>query len=223
MARFDRLTVLNTIMAEAVMPLFNTADPAIAVQVVGALANAGVRTLEMTNRGAFAIEVFSPMIKECARLYPDMIIGVGTIDDPATAALYIQHGANFVIGPTFNPDVARLCNRHKIAYLPGCGTVSEIAQAEEYGSEIIKVFPGETLGPKFIKAVLGPRPWSRLMPTGGVEPEKESLKAWFEAGACAVGMGSKLVRADWIKVGNFDALTDLARTTLALIREVRGK
>jgi 2-dehydro-3-deoxyphosphogluconate aldolase/(4S)-4-hydroxy-2-oxoglutarate aldolase len=223
MARFDRLTVLNTIMAEAVMPLFNTADPAIAVQVVGALANAGVRTLEMTNRGVFAIEVFSPMIKECARLYPDMIIGVGTIDDPATAALYIQHGANFVIGPTFNPDVARLCNRHKIAYLPGCGTVSEIAQAEEYGSEIIKVFPGETLGPKFIKAVLGPRPWSRLMPTGGVEPEKESLKAWFEAGACAVGMGSKLVRADWIKVGNFDALTDLARTTLALIREVRGK
>jgi 2-dehydro-3-deoxyphosphogluconate aldolase/(4S)-4-hydroxy-2-oxoglutarate aldolase len=222
MARFDRLTVFNTILADGLVPLFYHADSGVALRVAGALSGGGSHVLEFTNRGDFAVEVFAALVKECARAHPDLIIGVGTVDDAATAALFIAHGANFVVGPTFNVEVARLCNRRKIAYLPGCGTVSEIAQAEEWGAEIVKLFPAETLGgPDFVRGVLGPRPWSRMMPTGGVTPDHDSLKSWFSAGVVAVGMGSKLIRSDWVKAGNYDGIADLTKTALGLIRAVR--
>lgn len=222
MARFDRLTVLNTLLQDGLMPLFYNGSPDTAAQVAGAIAGGGGHLLEFTNRGDFAIEVFSALVKRCAQAHPDLIIGVGSVEDAPTAALFIAHGANFVVGPSFDAETARLCNRHKIAYLPGCATVTEIALAEEWGSEIIKIFPGETIGgPDFVKAVLGPRPWSRLMPTGGVTPEADNLRAWFAAGVVAVGMGSKLIRSDWLKSGNFGALRDNMQTTLQLVRSIR--
>jgi 2-dehydro-3-deoxyphosphogluconate aldolase/(4S)-4-hydroxy-2-oxoglutarate aldolase len=223
MARFDRLTVLNTILADGLVPLFYHSDLATAQKVAGALAAGGGHVLEFTNRGDFAIEVFSPLVKHCAASYPDIIIGVGSVEDAPTAAMYIAHGANFVVGPNFNEEVARLCNRRKIPYMPGCGTVTEIGYAEEWGVEIIKIFPGTAVGgPGFVKDVRGPRPWTRIMPTGGVSPTEENLRAWFEAGAACVGMGSKLVRKDLVQAGDFDAIADTARTTLDLIRTIRA-
>jgi 2-dehydro-3-deoxyphosphogluconate aldolase/(4S)-4-hydroxy-2-oxoglutarate aldolase len=146
------------------------------------------------------------------------------VDDAATAALFLAHGANFVVGPTLVEGIARLCNRRKVAYMPGCGHLNDIAAAEELGVEIVKLFPGGAVGgPGFVKDVLGPRPWSRMMPTGGVTPEEDNLKSWFDAGVACVGMGSRLLRSDWIKAGNYDAVAEHTATTLQLIRRIRGR
>lgn len=223
MARFDRLTVLNTMLADGMVPLFYHSDLDTAQQVAAALANGGGRILEFTNRGDFALEVFTSLIKHCAEAHPDLIIGVGSVEDAPTAALYIANGANFVVGPTFNEEVVRLCNRRKIPYMPGCGTVNEIAQAEEWGVEIVKAFPGSAVGgPGFIKAVRGPRPWTRIMPTGGVSPDEANLRAWFEAGAACVGMGSQMIDKQSIQARDFDGLRQKVADTLALIRAIRG-
>ncbi|MCU0514279.1 MAG: bifunctional 4-hydroxy-2-oxoglutarate aldolase/2-dehydro-3-deoxy-phosphogluconate aldolase [Anaerolineae bacterium] len=224
MARFDRLTVYNTMMAEAMMPLFYHPESSVAQQVAGALARGGGHLLEFTSRGDGAINVFVDLFRFCARDYPQLILGVGSVEDEATAALYIAQGANFIVAPTFNPAVARLCNRRKIPYIPGCGTVSEIASAEELGAEVIKLFPADALdGKAFVKAILAPRPWTRIMPSGGVSPEEANLRAWFAAGVCCVGMGSKLIRSDWLEAGDFAAIEALTRDTLALIRTLRGR
>jgi len=222
MARFDRLTVYNTMLEDGLVPLFYHSDLETAKKVAGALSAGGGRVLEFTNRGDFAIEVFTPLIKHCAQAHPTLIVGVGSVEDAPTAALYIAHGANFVVGPNFNEEVARLCNRRKIAYIPGCGSVTEIAQAEEWGAEIIKIFPGTAVGgPGFVKDVRGPRPWTRLMPTGGVSPDEANLRSWFSAGVAAVGMGSNLVRKEWVQAGDFAAIEETMRRTLALIRKIR--
>ncbi|HYO88777.1 MAG TPA: bifunctional 4-hydroxy-2-oxoglutarate aldolase/2-dehydro-3-deoxy-phosphogluconate aldolase [Candidatus Limnocylindrales bacterium] len=223
MARFDRLTVLNTLLHDGMVPLFYEADLERAKALTGALAEGGSHVLEFTNRGDFALEVFSGLVKYAAKECPQMIIGVGSIDDAATAALFLAHGANFVVGPTFDEMTARLCNRRKVAYMPGCGSLNEIARAEEFGAEIVKMFPGgATGGPSFVKDVLAPRPWSRIMPTGGVTPEEANLKSWFEAGVACVGMGSRLLRSDWIKAGNYEAVTQLTGETLTLIGRIRA-
>jgi 2-dehydro-3-deoxyphosphogluconate aldolase/(4S)-4-hydroxy-2-oxoglutarate aldolase len=223
MARFDRLTVLNTILADGMVPLFFHSDPQIAIQTAGALNAGGSRILEFTNRGDFAIDAFSALARHAALHLPDLIVGVGSVEDAPTAALFIAQGANFVVGPNFNPEIARLCNRRKIAYMPGCGSVTEIAEAEEWGVEIVKVFPGSAVGgPDFVKAVLGPRPWSRLMPTGGVKNEEANLREWFAAGVACVGMGSDLVRKKWIDAGEFDSLTASTRTALTTIQAIRS-
>ena len=224
MARFDRLTVYNTMLEDGLVPLFYHSDLETAKKVAGALSAGGGRVLEFTNRGDFAIEVFTPLIKHCAQAHPTLIVGVGSVEDAPTAALYIAHGANFVVGPNFNEEVARLCNRRKIAYIPGCGSVTEIAQAEEWGAEIIKIFPGTAVGgPGFVKDVRGPRPWTRLMPTGGVSPDEANLRSWFSAGVAAVGMGSNLVRKEWVQAGDFAAIEETMRRTLALIRKIRAE
>ena len=223
MARFDRLSVLQTILDDGVVPLFYHGDSDTAQKVAAALAQGGARTLEFTNRGDYALQVFSGLTKFAAQSHPELIIGVGTVDDAPTAALFLQHGANFVVGPSFNEEVARLCNRHKVAYLPGCLTIAEIARAEEFGAEIIKLFPGEVGGPGFVKAVHGPRPWTRIMPTGGVTPDEKNLRTWFEAGVAAVGIGSALIRSDWIKAGNYDAISESTRAALKTIHDIRAK
>ncbi len=222
MARFDRLTVLNTILADGLVPLFYQPDHALSERLSAALYRGGAHLLEFTNRGDFAIEVFGAMVKTAAHTYPDQIIGVGSIEDAPTAALFIAHGANFVVGPSFNEGVARLCNRHKIAYVPGAGTVTEIAAAEEFGVEIIKLFPAESVGPSFVKAVLGPRPWTRLMPTNGVTAAPDNLRGWFGAGVACVGMGSQLMRGEWVKAGNFESIEGAVRDTLATIAAIRS-
>lgn len=222
MARFDRLQVFNTVIEDGLVPLFFNSSFETSKNIAAALHHGGCRILEFTNRGDFAIEVFSALVKDSAKSLPGLIIGVGSVEDAPTAALFIAHGANFVVGPNFNPEIARLCNRRKIAYMPGCGTVTEIANAEEWGVEICKVFPGETIGgPDFVKAVRGPRPWSRLMPTGGVTGDEANLKSWFDAGVACVGMGSGLVKADWVKAGDWASIEAGTQTVLGRIKSVR--
>jgi 2-dehydro-3-deoxyphosphogluconate aldolase/(4S)-4-hydroxy-2-oxoglutarate aldolase len=220
MARFDRLTVYQTMLSTGLVPLFYSGDVAEANAVAGALAEGGAPVLEFTNRGEKALSVFA----EVVNANPKTIVGVGSVLDAPTAALFIAYGANFVVGPVFNPEVARLCNRRKIPYLPGCGSASEISMAEEYGVEIAKVFPGESVGgPGFIKAVLGPMPWARLMPTGGVEATQASIREWIKAGAACVGMGSNLVRKDWLAAKDYGAVRDCAKQCLAWVSEARAK
>lgn len=222
MAKYSRLKVLTSMIEVGLVPVFYHADPQTAVRVVEACLDGGVRCFEFTNRGDGAHEVFRELAR-CFQKDDRLILGAGSLLDPATAALYIQLGANFIVGPALNAEVARLCNRRKVAYSPGCGTLSEISQAEELGVEIVKIFPGAAVGgPGFVKDVLGPMPWTRLMPTGGVEPTQESLSAWFKAGVCCVGMGSKLFPAETIKAGDFAAITANVRQALAYIQEARA-
>ncbi len=223
MARFNKIQVLQTICTTGMVPVFYNKDAEITKQVVKACYEGGVRAFEFTNRGDFAQEVFSEVCKWAARECPEMILGVGSIVDPATAALYIQLGANFVVGPLFNPDVAKVCNRRCIPYTPGCGSVSEIGFAQEVGCDLCKVFPaGNVGGPSFVKNMKAPMPWSLIMVTGGVEPERENLQAWVKAGVACVGMGSKLFPKEVIAAGDWAAITKKSREALAYIAEARG-
>lgn len=223
MARFDRMTVLTRILDLGLVPVFYHGDVGVAEQIVAACAAGGAQVIEFTNRGDFAPQVFLELSQRFTRSDPDVILGVGSVVDAPTAALYIAYGANFVVGPVLNPEVARLCNRRKIAYSPGCGSASEIAEAEELGVEIVKIFPGSSVGgPVFVKSVLGPCPWTRMMPTGGVDATEESIHAWFGAGVACVGIGSKVVRKDLVAAGDFGSITQKATQVLAWIRGARG-
>lgn len=222
MARFKRLEVYNSIQKSGVVPLFYNPDASLVKEVVGALYNGGARVFEFTNRGDYAHEVFGEVNKWAAEACPEMVLGVGSIADPATAALYIQLGANFIVTPSLNPDLAKVCNRRKVAWIPGAATLSEINLAEELGCEVVKIFPGgEVGGPSFVKNVTGPCPWTQLMPSGGVKPTEESLRAWFQAGAFCVGMGSNLVTKEIVKNRNFEQLSINMSALIDLVTKIR--
>jgi 2-dehydro-3-deoxyphosphogluconate aldolase/(4S)-4-hydroxy-2-oxoglutarate aldolase len=194
MARFSRLEVLRTLLDTGLVPVFYHGDADVAIDVARASRRGGARILEFTHRGDMAHRVFEDLIQRCAAEVPDLVLGVGSVREPHTAALYLAAGANFVVSPLVDEGLARLCNGRKVALIPGCGTTTEVARAEELGCEICKVFPGDCVGgPNFVKAVRGPSPWSSLMPTGGVQVTAESIGAWVDAGAVAVGVGSALM------------------------------
>jgi 2-dehydro-3-deoxyphosphogluconate aldolase/(4S)-4-hydroxy-2-oxoglutarate aldolase len=222
MARFSRMKVLNAIYDIGLVPVFYHADIETAKNIAAAVRRGGCRLLEFVNRGDHAFEIFSALESHFGREDPEIILGAGSILDPYTAALYINSGANFIVGPTLNPDVARICNRRKIPYSPGCGSASEISQAEELGCEICKIFPGrEVGGAGFVSSVLGPMPWSSLMPTGGVDPTPESIGKWIQAGAVALGIGSRLITADSIEKKDWKAIEDKVRNALEHVKEAK--
>lgn len=214
MARFDKLSVIRKMEKTPVIPVFYHQDADTAKQVIKACYDGGIRVFEFTNRGDRAHEVFKVVAEYAAAECPDMAVGAGSVVDPATAALYMQLGSCFVVGPLLNPDVARCCNRRQTLYVPGCGTVSEVGLAQEYGCEICKVFPGEVLTSKFVKSLLAPMPWSKVMVTGGVEPSRENLQSWFKAGAFCVGMGSKLFPTDRLAAADWAYITSKCREAL---------
>jgi len=223
MARYRRMDVLNAMVTTGIVPVFYHPDADVVTSVARACARGGARLIEFTNRGDFAWEVFAELEGFCAKELEEMITGVGSVVDPGTAALYINNGASFVVGPVLNPEVARTCNRRKIPYSPGCGTASEISAAEELGCEIVKIFPGaEVGGPSFVKAVSGPCPWTSIMPTGGVEPTEASLSAWFKAGVACVGIGSNLITKEILAAKDWDGLAAKVADALAIVRKVRG-
>ena len=222
MAQYDRMAVLNAIFDAGIVPVFYNKDPETTIRIVEACARGGARCVEFTNRGDLAHHVFTEAVRHVMANRLDVIMGVGSIADAPTAALYIANGANFVVGPLLNEEVARLCNRRKIAYSPGCGSVTEIGQAEELGVEIVKVFPGsEVGGPAFVKSVLGPCPWTRIMPTGGVDATRESLESWVKAGVAAVGAGSKLITKELVDAKDWDGLTEKVAQSVQWIKEIR--
>ena len=217
MARFTKLQVLQTAADQGMMPLFYHNDLTVGKQLLKACYQGGSRILEFTNRGDFAQEIFGKLNKFCAKELPEMILGVGSVTDAGTAALFMQLGANFIVSPSLRPDIAKICNRRKVPYMPGCGSLTEIGNAEELGCDIVKLFPGAVYGPGFVKAAKAPQPWTIIMPTGGVSPEKENLKSWFDAGVTCVGMGSKLISKALIEQGAYGELSQKVADTLALI------
>lgn len=221
MAKYNKLHVIQTFIETGIVPVFYNADIEVSKNVVRACYEGGIRAFEFTNRGDFAQEVFAELVKYANKELPGMIMGVGSVVDPATAALYIQLGANFVVGPVFNPAVAPVCNRRLIPYSPGCGSVSEVSAAQEAGCDVCKVFPGDVLGPAFVKDLRGPMPWSQIMVTGGVKPEKSNLEAWFKAGATCVGMGSNLFPKDAIAAKDWARITELCKEAIEIVKQVK--
>jgi 2-dehydro-3-deoxyphosphogluconate aldolase / (4S)-4-hydroxy-2-oxoglutarate aldolase len=219
----DRMAVLSAMMEQGVIPVFNHPDTEVCKNVIQACAYGGAKCIEFTNRGDFAAHVFLEVARHFAKVDPSVIMGVGSVVDAPTAGIYIANGAKFVVGPLLNADVAKLCNRRKIAYSPGCGSMSEIGQAEELGCEIVKIFPGESVGgPDFVKSVLAPCPWTRIMPTGGVDCTEDSLRQWFNAGVACVGMGSKLITKKLLDAKDYAGIEKNVRDTVALIKSIRG-
>jgi 2-dehydro-3-deoxyphosphogluconate aldolase/(4S)-4-hydroxy-2-oxoglutarate aldolase len=222
MARFSRQETLLAMKEIGLVPVFTHPDPAVGARVVAACADGGARAIEFTNRGEGAYRAFSELIVFCRKERPEVILGVGSVVDAPTAALFIGAGADFVVGPVLDEEIAFLCNTRKVPYCPGCGSATEIQRAHRLGVEICKVFPGgEVGGPGFVKGVRGPMPWAELMPTGGVDPTEQSLAAWFNAGVACVGIGSNLVTKDLVEGGRFDELTKKVRETIEIIRRVR--
>ncbi len=219
MARFTRIEVYTKMKETGIVPVFYHRDPAICRNVIKASADAGIRVFEFTNRGDYAHELFSELTKWAAKETPDLIMGAGSIVDAGTASLYIQLGANFIVSPVLNPEMAKVCNRRKIPWTPGCGTLTEINYAEELGAEIVKIFPGSCVGgPDFVRAVKGPCPWTDIMPTGGVEPTLESLREWFSAGITCVGIGSNLITKEIIKNNDWEGLTNRISAAIKIAR-----
>ena len=206
-----------------IVPVFYHADLALAKQVLKACYEGGVRVFEFTNRGDFAHEVFAGLSRYAAAELPGLMLGVGSVLDAGTTALYLQLGANFIVSPVLNPEMAKVCNRRKVLWSPGCGSLTEISYAEELGAEVVKIFPGSQVGgPSFVEAVKGPCPWTKIMPTGGVAPTRENLSAWFKAGVTCVGMGSKLFPKELIAAGDWKALSEHVAEALAIVKEVRS-
>lgn len=222
MAKFSKLHVLDTIRRTGMVPVFYDSDASVACRVLKACYDGGVRAFEFTNRGDFALEVFTALMKYCRRECTEMILGAGSVVDAPTAALFLQNGADFVVGPYLNADVARLCNRRLVPYTPGCGSATEIGTAHELGCDLVKIFPaGSVGGPSFVKNLLAPLPWTMIMATGAVEPTEENLTAWMKAGTTCVGMGSKLFPKDRIDAGDWNSITEKCRYALDIIQRAR--
>lgn len=222
MARFSRLDVCKTMKETGIVPVFYHSDLETSKQVIKACYTGGVRVFEFTNRGDFAHEIFGELSKWVEKECPEMILGIGSIVDAGTASLYLQLGANFIVGPLLNPDIFKVCNRRQVAYIPGCGSVSEIGYAQELGAEVVKIFPaGNVGGPSFVSNVKAPMPWSNIMATGAVEPTEENLKPWFGAGVACVGMGSKLFPSEAVKTEDWTRITQICQETFEIVARVR--
>ncbi len=221
MAQFTRIEVATAMRETGMIPLFFHSDIELSKHILKACYDGGARLMEFTARGDFAHEVFGELTKYAVKELPGMIMGVGSVTDAAAASLYMALGANFIVTPVLREDIATVCNRRKVLWSPGCGTLTEIAKAEELGCEIVKLFPGDIYGPQFVKGIKGPQPWTSVMPTGGVSPTEENLKGWFDAGVTCVGMGSQLISKDIIANKDYSKLKQKVKEALEIIKAVR--
>jgi len=222
MAQFTRIEVALAMKETGMVPLFFSNDLELSKKVLKACYDGGARLMEFTARGDFAHEVFGELTKYAITNLPGMIVGVGSVTDGAAASLYMQLGANFIVTPVLREDIAVVCNRRKVLWSPGCGSLTEISRAEELGCEIVKLFPGSTYGPGFVKAIKGPQPWTSIMPTGGVNTSEENLSGWFDAGVTCVGMGSQLISKEVLASKDFESLEQTVAKTLALIQKLKS-
>lgn len=219
----SRIDTALLMRESAVVPLYYNADVELCKNVIRACYNGGISIFEFTNRGDFAHEVFGELVKWAAEELPGLVLGVGSVVDPGTTSLYIQMGASFVVSPLLNEEMARVCNRRKVLWMPGCATASEISRADELGAEVVKIYPAPMVGgPAFIKAVKGPCPWMQLMPSGGVAPTEENLRSWFDAGAFCVGMGSKLITKEIVRDKDWKRLESKVSEVVSIIKKIRN-
>lgn len=221
MAKFTRLEVAEKMAETGMVPLFYHSDIEIAKKTLKACYEGGARLLEFTSRGDFAYQIFEELNRYALAELTEMILGVGSVTDAASASLYMQMGANFIVTPVLREDIAIVCNRRKVLWSAGCGSLSEIARAEELGGEIVKLFPGSTYGPDFVKAIKGPQPWTSIMPTGGVSTDEDNLRGWFDAGVTCVGMGSQLISKDILAKGDFEGLKSKVEAAITLIKKIK--
>ncbi|WP_282080400.1 bifunctional 4-hydroxy-2-oxoglutarate aldolase/2-dehydro-3-deoxy-phosphogluconate aldolase [Aquimarina algiphila] len=221
MAQYTRIEVAAAMNNTGMIPLFFYDDIQLSKNILKACYDGGARLMEFTARGDFAHEVFGELTKYATKELPGMIMGVGSVTDSAAASLYLLLGANFIVTPVLREDIAILCNRRKVLWSAGCGSLTEIAKAEELGCEIVKLFPGDIYGPKFVEGIKGPQPWTSIMPTGGVSPTKENLKKWFDAGVCCVGIGSQLITKDIIVNKDYSKLEQETKKALEIIKSIK--
>jgi 2-dehydro-3-deoxyphosphogluconate aldolase / (4S)-4-hydroxy-2-oxoglutarate aldolase len=219
MAKFRRIDVFLKMEETGIIPVFYHPDIEVCKGVLEACYKGGIRIFEFTNRDDFAYDVFAELNKYAIKNFPEMILGVGTIMEAGTAAMYIQAGANFVVSPILHPETAHTCNRKKILWIPGCATLSEISKAEELGAEVVKVFPGEVFKPSFVKALKAPMPWTNVMVTGGVSPTKESIEEWFGAGVSCVGMGSQLFPKEILQRKDYQFVEDKVSSAMQILAQ----
>tara|TARA_Y100000992_G_scaffold295766_1_gene257113 strand:+ start:728 stop:1396 length:669 start_codon:yes stop_codon:yes gene_type:complete len=222
MAQYNRVQVINQIKESGMIPLFYHPKIEVAKAVLKACYDGGARLMEFTNRGDFAIEIFTELIRYSISELPGMIIGVGSVTDASAASQYMLYGANFIVTPVFREDIAVICNRRKVLWIAGCGSLTEITVAEERGCELVKLFPGNTYGPDFVKSVKAPQPWTSIMPTGGVTIEKKNLTDWFDAGVTCVGLGSKLISEEILVKKDYDILRVRVAEVLDMIEKIRS-
>lgn len=223
MAKFTRIQIVQVMQETGIVPVFYHSDVEICKQVIKACYNGGVRVFEFTNRGDFAHEVFSELSKYVYQELEGMILGAGSIIDEGTTSLYLQLGANFIVSPIVQTEMAKTCNRRKVAWIPGCGTVTEISYAQELGAEVVKIFPGSQVGgPAFVKAVKGPMPWSSIMPTGGVQPSHENLRSWFESGVHCVGIGSQLFKKNTEGAFDYKEITNKVNSAIDIVKQLKS-
>lgn len=222
MAKFSRIEVVQTMKETGIVPVFYHPDLEVCKKILATTYDAGIRVFEFTNRADFAHEIFAELVRYAHENLEGMMLGIGSVIDPGTTSLYLQMGADFIVSPLMNPEMAKICNRRKVAWIPGCGSVTEINNAEEFGAEVVKIFPASQVGgPSFVKAVKGPMPWTSIMPTGGVNPTKEDLKLWFESGVHCVGIGSKLFQKEPSGIFDYEQISENIREALAHVKSFR--
>ena len=223
MASFTRIEVVQEMKKAGIVPVFYHKDLEVSKNILKACYDGGARVFEFTNRGDYAHLIFEELNKYAGENLKGMILGVGSVIDPGTASLYLQLGANFIVSPIVSVDMAKVCNRRKVAWMPGCGSVTEISYAEELGAEVVKIFPGSQVGgPSFVKAVKVPFPWSSIMPTGGVSPTEENLREWFDAGVHCVGIGSKLFGKKEDGSFDYEAISRKVSSSITIVEKIRA-
>ncbi len=223
MARFTRIEVAQKMKETGIVPVFYNADIELCKGVVKACYDGGVRVFEFTNRGDFATLVFAELNRWAIQECPEMIMGIGSIIDEGTTAMYIALGANFIVSPLIDEGMAKVCNKRKISWSPGCGSVTEIGKAHELGCEVVKIFPGSSVGgPEFVKGVMGPMPYASIMPTGGVSPDKENLTVWFKAGVHCVGLGSQLFPKEVLANKDYQFISNKCSEALSIVQKLKA-
>jgi len=219
--RFTKDQIQQAMARTGIVPLFTHDNTDEAKEVLQAAYRGGVRVFEFTNRRQNSFEVFKELLAQRSKLFPDLMLGIGTVTDAATTEKFISAGADFIISPIMKTEMADVCRRHDKLWIPGCATLTEIVTAKDHGAEVIKIFPGSVLGPAFVTAIMPVVPGLKLMITGGVEPTPESLRAWFGAGAMCVGMGSQLFTKEILQQRDWRTLSEKISIALALVKEIK--
>ena len=203
------------------LPLYYNADETVSVEILRAVYKAGVKAIEYTNRGEAALSNFKKLVEVRNAEMPGLLIGIGTVKNKEDVNKYLQAGADFFVSPGFVPEIAKYAVAHNIFYAPGCMTPSEIIAAENAGIKFIKLFPGDILGPKYLSNIKPVFPKLHFMPTGGVDVTEESIKSWFDAGVCAVGMGSKLISKQLMDAKDYITIEQNTKNVLQIIQSIK--